>query len=109
MERREVAPCFDCGDMPSELGELDRGEHEYHWYSVFGQRLILCDFCDADFGSYLPEYFGMPEGPCGSHYDLERLERLSNPLRQQDWCCPTCQHRLAFLAFLEAARGHNSA
>ncbi len=106
--QREVAPCYDCGHETSELGELVRGEHEYFWYSVFGQRLVLCDFCDADFGSYLPQYFGLPDGPCGSYQGLERHETISDPQPAMDGYCATCQHRLAFLEFLRAARQHNS-
>lgn len=109
LEQRQVAPCFDCGHDPSELEELLRGEHQYRWYLSFGQRIVLCDFCDADIGSYLPEYFGLPAGPCGGEYLLESLEPVADPRPAVDACCPACQHRLAFLLFLQAARESNAA
>ena len=108
LQSREIAPCYDCGDRPSELEELRRAEHRYRWYRVFGQRIVLCDFCDADFGSYFPEYFGLPPGPCGD-YGLEPLEPVAHPKPAIDACCSTCKHRLAFLLFLQAAREFNAA
>jgi len=58
MIERAVAPCFDCGHEESELGELAAGEHEYHRYRIFDREIVLCDFCDADFGSYYPSFVG---------------------------------------------------
>ena len=107
LEKREVAPCHECGGDPQELDELARGEHEYHRYEVFDQSLVLCDFCDSDFASYFPETFGLPAGPC-QEYPLERISRIEDPKPDVDEYCPSCQHRLAFLLFLQAARDKNS-
>jgi hypothetical protein len=60
-----TTPCFDCGDEKEEVeciaqdkplfaGEEKTtfAEHEmFPWH-----KMILCDFCDADFGSYSPDY-----------------------------------------------------
>ena len=108
LELRAVAPCFDCGHAPDELGELEREEHDYHRYELFGQTLVLCDFCDVDFASYYPEYLGLPEGSCRD-YPLERLSKVDSPKPAEDWYCPSCQRRLAFVSFLVNAREHNSA
>ncbi len=107
LEQRDVAPCFDCGHMDRERECLANGDHEYHWYRIYGERVVLCDFCDADFDSYYPEYLGLPEG-LPQQYPLERLELLSDPGMTSDSYCPDCGHRLAFLTFLHAVRAFNS-
>ena len=105
MEIRTVAPCFDCGHRESELHELAAGEHEYHLFTVFGQEIVLCDFCDADFGSYYPSYFGLPGATPGEvNYDLDLIELVENPQPSTDYVCDSCHHRLAYLKFLAAAR-----
>ena len=108
LENREVAPCFDCGDDPHELDELRRGEHTYRWYRIYGQRIVLCDFCDADFASYDPKYFGKQPGH-GWWAEFEPLERVEDPQPTKDGYCPSCHRRLAFLRFLRSAREHNAA
>jgi hypothetical protein len=104
----QVAPCFDCGHAPDEIGECQRGEHEYHLFSLWSQELVLCDFCDADFGSYFPDYFGLPEGP-PQDYPLELIAKVASPSIATDLYCTSCKQRLAFLKFLKAARTHNAA
>jgi hypothetical protein len=108
LESQAVAPCFDCGHSPSELGECERGEHEYHIFSIWGQEIALCDFCDADFGSYFPDYFSLPPGPLPD-YPLELLHKIETPINTHDFYCPKCMHRLAFLNFLSKVRVHNAA
>src|ERR1700704_1393575 len=59
LETREVAPCWDCGHLPNELAECAAGEHTYHEFRAFDSLpVVLCDFCDVDFGSYYASYFG---------------------------------------------------
>jgi hypothetical protein len=103
-----VAPCFDCGHAPDEIGECLRGEHEYHRFKLWGQSLVLCDFCDADFGSYYPDYFGLP-GSLPQDYPLELAAKPESRAITTDMYCSSCKHRLAFLQFLKAAREHNAA
>lgn len=110
LEVRDVAPCWDCGALPEELDEFTRGEHEYSEWEVFpGLTAVLCDFCDADFASYDPTYFGLPKE---SRVEMERME----PLRKleglsitKDGYCPECRQRLAFLEFISQARRQNRA
>ena len=78
MKKKKVAPCFDCGHEESEISELINDEHEYHIFEVFGQEIVLCDFCDADFGSYYPDYFGM-SGEFPKDYPLELIKKLTHP------------------------------
>jgi len=108
LELIEVAPCFDCGHSPDELGELARAEHEYHVFEIWGHEIVLCDFCDADFGSYYPEYWGLPAGPLPD-YPLTLLRKVDNPEIGRDGYCPSCKHRLAFLLFRVSAKAHNGA
>jgi hypothetical protein len=67
--------------------------------------VVLCDFCDVDFGSYYPSYFGLPD--CG-HVIGEVLDlvRVIDPAPYPitDGYCDQCKHRLAFLKFLAAVR-----
>jgi hypothetical protein len=108
LETREVAPCYDCGHIERELAELAAGEHTYAEYQIFGLRVVLSDYCDADFGSYYPSYFGLPD------HDRQALDRLEfvrevDPATQSryDKYCSVCQHRLAFLRFLAEARARH--
>lgn len=103
----EVAPCFDCGHAPRELDECIRGEHEYQLFELWGREIVLCDFCDADFGSYYPNYWGLPKGPLPG-YPLRLLRKLENAGIGQDLYCPSCDHRLAFLLFRSYAMAHNA-
>src|SRR3954447_8807710 len=62
LEARDVAPCFDCGALPSEMEHFLRGEHTFSEVIAFGVPIVLCDFCQVDFSSYHPEYFNRPHG-----------------------------------------------
>lgn len=102
----DVAPCYDCGHLPGELDECPRGEHEYGIFELRGQEITLCDFCDADFGSYHPEYWGLPAGPLPD-YPLHLIRKLDRPVIGQDLYCAHCNHRLAFLLFRAHAVARN--
>jgi hypothetical protein len=52
LETRDVAPCWDCGALPIELSHLAEGRHKYAEFLIFDTAIILCDFCQVDFGSY---------------------------------------------------------
>lgn len=101
----EVAPCRDCGHMRRELEELSRGEHTDSEFRVFGDnRIVLCDFCDADFGSYLPTYFRLPEsGRVIDDPHLEFVRVFPKPwVVTKDKFRPDCQRRLRFIEFRAA-------
>lgn len=107
MEDIQVAPCFDCGHAPSELEDLRNGAHRYFRYRIWDEEIVLCDYCDADMGSYFPDYFGLPEGPVLMQVPLECIAEVESPQAIQEPWCSTCKHRHAFLQFLAAARVHN--
>ena len=103
LETIEVAPCYDCGHDPDELRQLAAGEHTYDEVEVLGARAVLCNFCQADFTSYDPTYFGRPLGtPVGRHMELVRV--MQDPRPAHDKFCPSCNRRLAFLQFVMQAR-----
>jgi hypothetical protein len=110
-EMREVvvAPCFDCGHEDGEVKEFLNEEHEYSWFRIFGKDILLCDFCSADFPSYDPRYFGVAEDECkGFSYPMELIKEEKAGKIQKDFYCGKCQHRLAFIEFLIAARQSNT-
>lgn len=107
MEVIQVAPCFDCGHAADELDEVRNGEHRYFRHRIWGEEIVLCDFCDADMGSYFQDYFGLPEGRVLSEAPLECIAEVESPQAIQEPWCSTCKHRHAFLRFLAAARVHN--
>jgi hypothetical protein len=108
LEVKDVAPCDECGGDPGELKELEEGYHTYSEYEVFsGLHLVLCDFCDADFSSYDPTFFGLPVGERLSIGKWHFVRRIQNPTRGKDKFCTACGHRLSFLRFVVRARQLN--
>lgn len=108
MEQRDMAPCFVCGHMPRELEEFRKGAHTYNEYEVFpGHRMVLCDFCDADFGSYIPDYWGFPSPREMGLGEEQRTGSVESPGIEPDWFCPVCRYRLSFLAVRKRVREQN--
>ena len=90
--------------MERELEDLAKGEHTYAEYRVWGLSIVLCDFCDADFGSYFPSYFGCKTEDRTRLGDFEFVREVAPPKAVcYDKYCSECQHRLAFIEFREAA------
>ncbi len=104
MTVRDVAPCHDCGAFPQELEHLAQGIHVYREYEVLGHPLILCNFCDVDFGSYDPTYFGRLPRERVYLPSFQYLRDIENPSPGKDHYCPTCNRRRAFLEWLAAVR-----
>ena len=102
---REVAPCMDCGHIPEELQQFVENQHTYAEYRIFGSlSLVLCNFCEVDFGSYDSAYFGAPPN-ARLGFEWMSLVRDITPLPHTfDKVCPECHRRLAFLEFVCAAR-----
>ena len=109
LEVREVAPCEDCGGDPTEIEHFRRGKHTYSEYEVFpGLKLVLCNFCDVDFGSYDPTFFGLPAQIHIGYGKMRQLRTLDSPTIEKDKYCPSCKRRLAFLRFVSQARDANA-
>jgi len=107
LENRKVAPCYDCGHDPKELKEFADGVHNYDVYEIFGNRLVLCNFCSADFDSYDHDFLGFPE-ELANNYPLEYISKCDDPRLGEDRYCPECQCRLAYLVVLKDIRDKNA-
>jgi hypothetical protein len=110
LEVRDVAPCMDCGCEPSEIDEAKARAHTYAEYRIFGNLfLVLCNFCQVDFSSYDPTYFGLPLGKSVGIDRGWQFVREVQPFIAKDKCCPQCRHRLPFLEFVVAVRALHAA
>jgi hypothetical protein len=106
LETIDVAPCMDCGSRPEEIQHALNNTHTYSEVRVYEDlTLILCDFCQVDFGSYHPEFFGLPKD--------KRIDRM-HFLRSielihvgKDKVCLECGYRLPFLKFIRSIREIN--
>ena len=103
LESREVAPCYDCGNDPTELEHLAEGRHIYAEMRVCGISVVLCNFCQVDFSSYDPAYFGR-EKRMHLGREVVFVRDVANPQLSKDKYCPSCRRRLAFLRFVEKVR-----
>jgi len=105
LEVREVGPCMECGSDPREIEEARAGQHTYAEYRIFGElSLVLCDFCQADFSSYDPTFFGLVPGQRVGMEHGWIFVRDVQPVLTKDKCCPSCGYRLPFLEFIVHAR-----
>ena len=104
---KEVTPCMDCGGNESVINHGQNGQYrEYELY--FQQRLILCDFCDVDFGSYDPTYFGFGRGKKLGYQDFNFTREIFDRSLKKDKYCLECKHRLSFLKFVQKCREENN-
>ena len=95
----EVNPCMDCGANPNS------SKGKYVEYEVlFGLKLTLCEFCSVDFGSYDPMYFGLDKNEKIGFEYFNFVKEVSNTVKLKDKYCTECEHRLAFLKFIEKCR-----
>ena len=103
---REVAPCDECGGTATEVEHFLAGGHTYAEYEVFpGLALVLCNFCQVDFSSFDPEYFGLPRKTRVGLLGSMRFLRDVHPAQtDRDKFCEQCGHRLRFLRFVSNAR-----
>ncbi len=80
LEVRDVAPCEECGGDPAELEHFREGQHQYTCYEVFpGLRLVLCNLCDVDFGSFDPTFFGLPPGSRIGYQNMRLVKPIHDP------------------------------
>jgi hypothetical protein len=102
---------MECGSDPREIDEARAGEHTYAEYRIFGDlSLVLCNFCQCDFSSYDPTFFGLPRGRRVGMEGGWQFIRDVEPVITKDKCCPKCGYRLPFLEFIAHARElHNVA
>ena len=105
LEIRDVAPCDECGAVPQEIEHFASGKHSYAEYEVFPSlKLTLCNFCDVDFGSFDPAYFGLPRNARIGYEHMRLISPIREPALGKDKFCPACNLRLSFLRFVQQAR-----
>jgi hypothetical protein len=105
LEIRDVAPCMNCGAIPHEIEHALSGKHTYAEFRIFGDlTLVLCDFCMLDFGSYYPEYFGLPKDARIGYGNMAFVRAVDEVNIGKDKYCPDCGERLAFLKVVAQAR-----
>jgi len=101
---------MSCGHVSEEIEEFRAGNHKYHELEVFpGLPLVLCEFCQVDFSSYDPTYFGLPRDRTS---DLRRMNMITEDHTKEtrsDLVCTKCNHPLPFLEFVAQARGQHRA
>lgn len=109
LETRELAPCDDCGAIPEELEHFQQGIHSYNVYTVlYGMELTLCDFCHVDFGSYNPEFFGLPKGQRVNPTKMNFVRSIDQPSLRPGKVCIQCGLRLSFARFVARTRELNA-
>jgi len=92
---------MDCGHLPEELVHFSEGQHTYDEIELLDRfRLVLCDFCQVDFGSYEADYLGLPKRRRVGFEHMRVIRHFADPSVGKDWVCKVCNHRSAFLKFL---------
>lgn len=105
--QKELTPCMDCGGEESEKDHYT--EHEYkEWEVLFGERLILCNFCDADFASYKTDFFGFKNGRSIGFEHFNFIKDIRDKKLKIGWYCSSCQMTHSFLNFVAVCRENNS-
>ena len=107
LETIDVAPCWDCGWQKDELRQSLNGEHTFSEFKIFGElSAVLCNFCDVDFGSYDPKFFGL-QSKATIGFEKMQFVRSVDAVIRKDKFCPECKTRLAFIRFVQKARTLN--
>ncbi len=106
LQVKDVAPCMECGADPTELEDARTGKHTYAIYRIFGKfDVALCNFCQVDFASYDPQFFGLSrKRRIGLGHAFEFVRELKDVSIRKDKYCPACGYRLGFLKFVQGAR-----
>jgi hypothetical protein len=104
LEQIDVAPCAECGHLAEEIEHALAGKHTYSEMRIFGDlSIVVCNFCQVDFDSFLPEYFALtPKAKFG--FAEMQFVRGVDVFIGKDKFCSECHQRLAFLKFVAAAR-----
>jgi len=103
---KDLTPCMDCGGIEEELGHYK--EHHYREYELyFNQRLVLCNFCDVDFGSYDTSYFGFLKSKQIGFQDFKLIREINDKELRKGKFCPDCHRGLIFLKFVQHCREEN--
>jgi hypothetical protein len=105
LEIADVAPCMECGNLSEEIEHALAGKHTYAEMRIFDDlTLVLCDFCQVDFGSFNPEFFGLPRDTRIGYEKMQFIGSVEEVRIGKDKVCPSCKYRLPFLKFMQRVR-----
>ena len=100
---------MECGGHSGEKQHFREGKHSYREFEVIpGFRLVLCDFCMVDFGSFDPKYFGLPPNTQIGYERMNFIREIESADIGKDKYCLDCGYRLKFLDFVKAVREQNA-
>src|SRR5436190_23468165 len=89
LETADVAPCMECGNLREEIEHCLEGKHTYSEMRIFGDlTLVLCNFCQVDFGSSDPEWFGLPKSARLGYDKMQFVRDIRNVSITKDKVCP---------------------
>ena len=104
LETKDVAPCAECGHVEGEIEHALEGRHTFAEMRIFGGlSVVLCSFCQVDFGSFHAEFFGLSHDAQFGFHTMQFVRDVPVFIGK-DKVCPQCNLRLAFLKFVVAAR-----
>lgn len=107
LEVRKTTPCMDCGTYDSEIEDLKQGKNSYAELSViYGSNLVLCHFCQVDFGSYKSETWEFPDKKRIGYEHMNFLRDIKPEITKTKFC-PNCGQSLSFLKFMFEVREKN--
>jgi hypothetical protein len=97
----DVAPCDDCGGFPKEIEHFKNKEHKYAKFEVYGSILTLCNFCDVDFSSYAPSFWGLKtqQRPGYGSPGFRKISEIPHDKLsiKKGKFCPHCNARLTLI------------
>jgi hypothetical protein len=103
---REVTPCWVCGGEPEEVESARSGEHHYAWLRLGERHVLLCSFCQEDFGSDEPTWWQADMRARPGCENLEYVHAVAPQPTVRDKFCDQCGKRLAYLKFIQSAGAH---
>jgi hypothetical protein len=101
---REVTPCWVCGGEPVEVESARSGEHHYALLRIGERQVLLCSFCQEDFGSDEPTWWRADMRAQPGCEKLEYLHAVDQQSTVRDKFCDQCGKRLAYLKFMQSTR-----
>lgn len=96
---------MECGNRAEEIRHAVNDFHTFAEMRIFGDlTLVLCDFCQVDFGSFHPDFFGLPRDARIGLKKMQFVRSIEEIRINKDKVCSECGYRLPFLQFVQQAR-----
>jgi hypothetical protein len=87
-----------------EIEHALMGRHTYSQMRVCDFILTLRDFCQVDFGSLRPEFFGLSKNERIGYEKMQFVRDVKDTSIRKDKVCVRCGYRLSFLKFIAEIR-----